>query len=170
LYFLGYGAPAPEQSANGVNPVADREGLLELTWNYGTEKEEGQVYHNGNTEPQGFGHICVSVDNLDAACKRFEEKGVQWKKRLTDGRMKNVAFVLGELSHACSDLGPRLLTVLHRPRQLLDRSDPERGARQASWRLLGSEHEHVSRIAKLMLPWTYQTSLSIFNDCYDDHY
>jgi lactoylglutathione lyase len=37
------------------------------------------------------------VDNLEAACKRFEEKGVQWKKRLTDGRMKNVAFVLGEL-------------------------------------------------------------------------
>jgi lactoylglutathione lyase len=96
LYFLGYGAPAPESSANGVNPVADREGLLELTWNYGTEKEEGQVYHNGNTEPQGFGHICVSVDNLEEACKRFEEKGVQWKKKLTDGRMKNVAFVLGK--------------------------------------------------------------------------
>lgn len=44
-----------------------------------------------------FGHICVSVDDLDAACKRFEEKGVTWKKRLTDGRMKNVAFILGEL-------------------------------------------------------------------------
>lgn len=96
LYFLAYGPPAPEQSPNGVNPVADREGILELTWNYGTEKEEGQVYHNGNDEPQGFGHICVSVDNLEAACKRFEEKGVQWKKKLTDGRMKNVAFVLGE--------------------------------------------------------------------------
>jgi lactoylglutathione lyase len=135
LYFLGYGAPAPESSANGVNPVADREGLLELTWNYGTEKEEGQVYHNGNTEPQGFGHICVSVDNLEEACKRFEEKGVQWKKRLTDGRMKNVAFVLGKFMtvtlglFACTD-------QLYRPRQLLDRSDPERGTRQAAWRLL----------------------------------
>lgn len=53
LYFLGYGADAPSDSPNGVNPVADREGLLELTWNYGTEKEEGQVYHNGNDEPQG---------------------------------------------------------------------------------------------------------------------
>lgn len=31
LYFLGYGPDAPESSANGVNPVADREGLLELT-------------------------------------------------------------------------------------------------------------------------------------------
>jgi lactoylglutathione lyase len=120
LYFLGYGAPAPEHSANGVNPVADREGLLELTWNYGTEKEEGQVYHNGNTEPQGFGHICVSVDSLDEACKRFEEKGVQWKKRLTDGRMKNVAFVLGMLMIVCPVLLLHVLTSLHRSRQLLD--------------------------------------------------
>lgn len=96
LYFLGYpgAAPAADSTANDVNPTADREGLLELTWNYGTEKESGKVYHNGNDEPQGFGHIAVSVDDLDSACKRFEEQGVAWKKRLTDGRMKNVAFVL----------------------------------------------------------------------------
>lgn len=36
----------------------------------------------------------VSVDDLDAACKRFDDQGVNWKKRLTDGRMKNVAFIL----------------------------------------------------------------------------
>ena len=101
LYFLGYGPDAPESSANGVNPVADREGLLELTWNYGTEKDANFKYHNGNDEPQGFGHICVSVDDIDAACKRFEEKGVNWKKRLTDGRMKNIAFVLGEFVFLC---------------------------------------------------------------------
>jgi lactoylglutathione lyase len=95
LYFLGYGADAPEQSANGVNPVASTEGLLELTWNYGTEKDADFKYHNGNDEPQGFGHICIAVDDLDAACSRFEEKKVNWKKRLTDGRMKNIAFVLG---------------------------------------------------------------------------
>jgi lactoylglutathione lyase len=95
LYFLAYGKPPSSDDSPGkVNPVADREGLLELTWNYGTEKEEGKVYHDGNAEPQGFGHICVSVDDLEKACERFEEKGVEWKKRLTDGRMKNVAFVL----------------------------------------------------------------------------
>lgn len=38
LYFLGYGPPVGEKSANGVNPGTDREGLLELTWNFGTEK------------------------------------------------------------------------------------------------------------------------------------
>ncbi|KAK3056119.1 hypothetical protein LTS18_011703, partial [Coniosporium uncinatum] len=69
-------------------------GLLELTWNYGTEKDDNFKYHNGNDEPQGFGHICISVDDIDAACSWFEEKKVNWKKRLTDGRMKNIAFVL----------------------------------------------------------------------------
>jgi len=95
LYFLGYpGGYDYKTSANGVNPVAGKEGILELTWNYGTEKQEGKVYHDGNAEPQGFGHICVSVDDLDQACKFMEEKGVSWKKKLTDGRMKNIAFVL----------------------------------------------------------------------------
>ncbi|KAK6442772.1 Lactoylglutathione lyase [Oleoguttula sp. CCFEE 5521] len=84
LYFLGY----------GEGKGAGREGLLELTWNYGTEKEEGKVYHDGNSEPQGFGHICVSVDDLNKACERFEKEGVSWKKKLSDGRMRNVAFVL----------------------------------------------------------------------------
>lgn len=102
LYFFGYGPPAPDSSPNGVNPVADREGLLELTWNYGTEKDDNFKYHDGNAEPQGFGHICVSVDDLDEACKRFDEMGVSWKKKLTEGRMKNVAFVLGMLNPSSS--------------------------------------------------------------------
>jgi lactoylglutathione lyase len=50
LYFLGY------PGADGV-PIANREGLLELTWNYGTESDPNFKYHNGNDEPQGFGHI-----------------------------------------------------------------------------------------------------------------
>jgi hypothetical protein len=37
LYFLGYpGGYDYKNSANGVNPVAGKEGILELTWNYGT--------------------------------------------------------------------------------------------------------------------------------------
>ncbi|KAF2857216.1 monomeric glyoxalase I [Piedraia hortae CBS 480.64] len=80
IYFVGYGD--------------DGEGLVELTWVHGSEKKEGQVYHNGNTEPKGFGHLCISVDHLQKACDRFDEKKVKWQKRLTDGRMKNVAFLL----------------------------------------------------------------------------
>lgn len=51
LYFLAYGAHPGEATANGVNPGASREGFLELTWNHGTEKEEGKIYHDGNSEP-----------------------------------------------------------------------------------------------------------------------
>lgn len=87
-FFLAYGGP----------PALDnslREGILELTWNHGTETDaEFAGYHDGNKAPQGFGHICITVDNIDAACARLDSLGVQWKKRLTDGRMKNVAFVL----------------------------------------------------------------------------
>lgn len=35
--------------------------VLELTWNKGTEKDANQKYHNGNDQPQGFGHLCISV-------------------------------------------------------------------------------------------------------------
>ncbi|KAF2837650.1 glyoxalase I [Patellaria atrata CBS 101060] len=94
LYFLGYGPPPSGSSPSGVSAVADQEGLLELTYNYGTEVDPDFKYHDGNAEPQGFGHICVSVDDLDAACSRWEEKNVNWKKRLTDGRMKDIAFIL----------------------------------------------------------------------------
>ena len=107
LYFLSYDATPTKQTANNVNPIADHEGILELTWNYGTENQEGKVYHNGNDEPQGFGHIAVVVDDVEKACQRFEECGVSWKKRLTDGRMKEIAFIYGE----CSELPFRWLVI-----------------------------------------------------------
>lgn len=103
LYFLGYGEMGDE-GGKGVSPVAGQEGLLELTWNYGTEKDEEFRYHSGNEDPQGFGHICITVDDLDQACKRFEERGVTWKKRQGEGKLKpqDIAFLFGEFS-------PRLL-------------------------------------------------------------
>ncbi|KAF7547699.1 hypothetical protein G7Z17_g7547 [Cylindrodendrum hubeiense] len=91
LYFLGY--PGDKPVAENGN-TSDREGLLELTFNYDKVDDESFHYHDGNSQPQGFGHICISVDDLDAACQRFEDLEVSWKKRLTDGRMKNVAFLL----------------------------------------------------------------------------
>jgi len=97
LSFLGYGAKVTDQSSGGLDKIADGEGLLGLRWEYGTEKEEGQVYHNGNIEPQGFGHTCVAVDDIEKACVRFDQLGVQWKKRLTDGKMSNIAFILGTI-------------------------------------------------------------------------
>ncbi|KAF5636760.1 lactoylglutathione lyase [Fusarium tjaetaba] len=88
-FLLGYPSTG---SFTGTEDLSRREGLLTLIWQ-GGENAISQV-HNGNDQPQGFGHICVTVDNIDAACERLEGLNVVWKKRLTDGKMKNVAFLL----------------------------------------------------------------------------
>jgi lactoylglutathione lyase len=71
-------------------------GVLELTHNHGTESDPNfKGYVSGNSEPgRGFGHIAISVPNIEEACERFEKLGVQWQKRLTDGRIKSIAFLL----------------------------------------------------------------------------
>lgn len=92
LYFLGYdGAKAVSHGAHR----SDREGLIELTHNYGTENDDNFSVATGNSEPgKGFGHVCVSVDNIQAACKRLEDAGYKFQKKLTDGRMRHIAFAL----------------------------------------------------------------------------
>ncbi|KAI0058125.1 glyoxalase I [Artomyces pyxidatus] len=95
LYFLTFdrsdGKLSPaERKAERLN----REGILELTHNHGTESLESTPYHSGNSEPRGFGHIAITVADVEAACARFEKLGVSFKKRLTDGKMKDIAFIL----------------------------------------------------------------------------
>ncbi|KTS77590.1 lactoylglutathione lyase [Pseudomonas oryzihabitans] len=68
-------------------------GILELTHNHGTENDASFSYHNGNSDPRGFGHTCVAVPDIRAACERFEQLGVAFQKRLTDGSMKEIAFI-----------------------------------------------------------------------------
>lgn len=89
LYFLGY----PDQSGKSDASTALREGILELTWNYGTEKDEGLSYHNGNDQPQGFRSIGITVDDLPAACERFEQKDVRWQKRITEGSSQTASML-----------------------------------------------------------------------------
>ncbi|GAC1035492.1 lactoylglutathione lyase [Pseudomonas sp. No.117] len=68
-------------------------GILELTHNHGTENDADFSYHDGNSDPRGFGHTCVAVPDIRAACERFEQLGVTFQKRLTDGSMKEIAFI-----------------------------------------------------------------------------
>jgi len=95
LYFLALvdKAQIPEDDAARTVWMKGIAGILELTHNHGTENDPAFTYHNGNTDPRGFGHICISVPDVKVACERFEKLGVDFQKRLTDGRMKSLAFV-----------------------------------------------------------------------------
>jgi lactoylglutathione lyase len=92
LYFLAYDSPS---ALSPGKHWTDREGIIELTHNYGTESDPEYKIVNGNSDPyRGFGHVCVSVDHIQAACARLEDAGYRFQKKLTDGRMRNIAFAL----------------------------------------------------------------------------
>lgn len=97
LYFLAMiknDADLPQGDDQTIaRSVAQLNGVLELTHNHGTEDNLETPYHNGNTEPRGFGHICFSVPDIKAACERFDRLGVPFQKRLGEGGMKNIAFI-----------------------------------------------------------------------------
>ena len=76
---------------------------------------EGQAdfrYHDGNAQPQGFGHICFAVPDLAAAIRWFDENGVAYVKRPEQGKMKDVAFVKDPDGYWIEILQPDLLAKL----------------------------------------------------------
>ena len=96
LYFLARleeGDAVPEETGERTVWTFSQKGLLELTHNWGTENQADFAYHDGNAEPQGFGHICFSVPDLEAAEAWFDANGVEFVKRSDQGKMKNVVFV-----------------------------------------------------------------------------
>ncbi|WP_227429854.1 lactoylglutathione lyase [Psychrobacter sp. I-STPA6b] len=97
LYFLAQLSEEERQNLPEGDDLAihafRQRGILELTHNYGTENQADFSYHDGNAEPQGFGHICFSVPDLEAAVAWFDANDVVFKKRPEDGSMKNIAFI-----------------------------------------------------------------------------
>lgn len=98
LYFMAYvradDEPVPDADDERAMYTFRQKATLELTHNWGTETDDSFTgYHDGNTEPQGFGHIGVSVPDVYQACERFEKMGVDFVKRPDDGKMKGLAFI-----------------------------------------------------------------------------
>ncbi|PVU88293.1 hypothetical protein BB561_005928 [Smittium simulii] len=89
LYFLGY------EATSGVGVAkSQREGLIELTHNHGTESDPNFAgYNTGNGETGGYGHIAIIVDDLTASVARLDSLGVKFLKRPEEGRMRNIAFI-----------------------------------------------------------------------------
>jgi len=58
--------------------------LLIVYSNWGTESDD-TTYHNGNSDPRGFGHIGISVPDVYEACKRFDDLGVEYVKKPDGG-------------------------------------------------------------------------------------
>lgn len=97
LYFLAKLTKDERENLPNVDDltgyVSRQRGILELTHNYGTEHDVNFAYHNGNSDPRGFGHICFAVPNLDEAVKWFDQNHVVFQKRPEDGTMKDIAFI-----------------------------------------------------------------------------
>lgn len=98
LYFLAQLTDDEKESLpEDIDELSDfvsrQRGILELTHNYGTEEDTDFSYHNGNSEPRGFGHICFAVPDLEKAVAWFDKNNVVFQKRPEDGTMKDIAFI-----------------------------------------------------------------------------
>lgn len=96
LYFLTClprDNAVPENQSERTVWTFSQTGILELTHNWGTENQADFAYHDGNAQPQGFGHICISVPDLDTAIAWFDKNDVTYVKRPEQGKMRDVAFI-----------------------------------------------------------------------------
>jgi lactoylglutathione lyase len=115
LYFLARiedGAAVPDDAGERTAWTFSQRGILELTHNWGSEDDPAFKYHDGNAQPQGFGHICFSVPDLAAAIRWFDENNVPYVKRPDQGKMKDVAFIKDPDGYWIEIVQPALLTQL----------------------------------------------------------
>jgi lactoylglutathione lyase len=115
LYFLYHhteGDRVPEDIGDRTAWTFSQRGILELTHNWGTETEADFKYHDGNAQPQGFGHICFSVPDLQAAQRWFDENNITFVKRADQGKMKDVIFIKDPDGYWIEIVQPSLLKGL----------------------------------------------------------
>eukprot|EP01083_Nonionella_stella_P284857 969719_1 len=69
-------------------------GVLQLEFHNNDDKNDKFKINNGNVEPfRGFGHIAFNTNDVYSVSEELEKKGVLFKKKPDEGRMKGLAFV-----------------------------------------------------------------------------
>ena len=117
LYFLAIiddARDVPEDDGERTAYTFAQSGILELTHNCGTESDPDFRYHDGNAQPQGFGHICFSVPDLAGAIAWFDQNDVAYVKRPEQGKMRDVAFIKDPDGYWIEIVQPGLLKALGR--------------------------------------------------------
>ncbi|GJQ13275.1 hypothetical protein GpartN1_g5066.t1 [Galdieria partita] len=66
---------------------------LELTHNWGTEKDPDFQYHNGNEDPKGFVHLAFIVDDVNKAVEELESQGVPIIQRPIWSQIGKFAYI-----------------------------------------------------------------------------
>ena len=118
LYFVARpvaGEEPPEEIGARTAWTFSQRAVLELTHNWGSETDPEFKYHDGNAQPQGFGHLCFAVPDLEAAVRWFDENKVVFVKRPEQGKMKDVAFIKDADGYWIEIVEPGRLHALGRP-------------------------------------------------------
>ncbi|XP_077989655.1 uncharacterized protein LOC144444124 [Glandiceps talaboti] len=113
LFFLGYAKSddIPKDKEDRIRWLFLKPGIIELSYTYGAHTNV-QDYHNGNKDPLGFGHIGIAVPDVKAACKRFEELGVEFQMKVGTGKVKDLAFIKDPDGYWIEILNGAMLTKL----------------------------------------------------------
>jgi len=90
-YFLAY-VPReniPKDKVEAAKWAMTLPATLEFIHNWGTEDNADVKYNPGDA----LAHLSFRVPDLYESCKRFEEMGIEFKKKPDEGAMKGFAFL-----------------------------------------------------------------------------